>query len=84
MNDQRLISSFLEAQAAERGAAENTLLAYARDLGAVAEWLASAVAGVSLAPTTTGGRDVLLAWSVVVLLATLLTSDSKGLSRSDF
>ncbi|QFS83323.1 Tyrosine recombinase XerD [Roseivivax sp. THAF40] len=41
MNDQRLISSFLEAQAAERGAAENTLLAYARDLGAVAEWLAA-------------------------------------------
>ncbi len=33
------ISTFLEAQAAERGAARNTLLAYGRDLKDVAGWL---------------------------------------------
>lgn len=36
----RWISTFLEAQAAERDAATNTLLAYARDLEDFAEWLA--------------------------------------------
>ncbi len=39
--DHRHISSFLEAQAAELGAANNTLLAYGRDLQDVAEWLAT-------------------------------------------
>ena len=32
MEDAHRISSFLEAMRAERGAAENTILAYARDL----------------------------------------------------
>ncbi|WP_415920397.1 site-specific tyrosine recombinase XerD [Tateyamaria sp. SN6-1] len=36
----RWISTFLEAQAAELGAARNTLLAYGRDLKDVADWLA--------------------------------------------
>ncbi len=36
----RWISTFLEAQAAELGAARNTLLAYGRDLKDVAGWLA--------------------------------------------
>lgn len=39
-NDARAISAFLDAQAAESGAARNTLLAYGRDLRDVAGWLA--------------------------------------------
>ncbi|WP_372834379.1 site-specific tyrosine recombinase XerD [Puniceibacterium confluentis] len=39
MNDRHWISAFLEAQAAERGAAHNTQLAYARDLRDYADWL---------------------------------------------
>ena len=39
MTDAALIDAFLEAQAAERGAAENSLQAYARDLSDVSEWL---------------------------------------------
>jgi integrase/recombinase XerD len=35
----RWISTFLEAQAAELGAATNTLLAYGRDLKDFADWL---------------------------------------------
>ncbi|MDW4497714.1 site-specific tyrosine recombinase XerD [Sulfitobacter sp. D35] len=35
------ISAFLEAQAAELGAARNTLLAYGRDLRDVADWIAA-------------------------------------------
>lgn len=38
--DFRRISAFLDAQAAEAGAARNTLLAYGRDLRDFAEWLA--------------------------------------------
>ncbi|MGY3436709.1 MULTISPECIES: site-specific tyrosine recombinase XerD [unclassified Marinovum] len=38
--DDAHISAFLEAQAAELGAAHNTLLAYGRDLRDVAQWLA--------------------------------------------
>jgi integrase/recombinase XerD len=38
--DTRWISAFLEAQAAELGAAQNTLLAYGRDLKDVSAWLA--------------------------------------------
>lgn len=38
---ERLISRFLEAQAAEAGAARNTLLAYGRDLRSYADWLAA-------------------------------------------
>ncbi|MDA7430138.1 site-specific tyrosine recombinase XerD [Primorskyibacter aestuariivivens] len=39
-DDHRHISAFLDAQAAELGAAGNTLLAYGRDLRDVADWLA--------------------------------------------
>ncbi|MFD1880974.1 site-specific tyrosine recombinase XerD [Paracoccus pacificus] len=38
--DSRRISAFLDAQAAELGAARNTLLAYGRDLGDYRDWLA--------------------------------------------
>ncbi len=38
-SDRRLVESFLEALAAERGAAGNTLAAYGRDLGDFLEWL---------------------------------------------
>lgn len=39
MDGDRWISAFLDAQAAELGAAQNTLLAYGRDLKDVAAWL---------------------------------------------
>ena len=39
MSDARLIATFLEAQAAELDAAENTLLAYARDMQGFCDWL---------------------------------------------
>ncbi len=38
-DDHQWISTFLDAQAAELGAARNTLLAYGRDLKDVAQWL---------------------------------------------
>ena len=41
MTDARRIATFIEAQAAERGAASNTQLAYARDLGDFLKWCAS-------------------------------------------
>lgn len=40
MSDRHWIAAFLDAQAAERGAATNTQLAYARDLSDFTEWLA--------------------------------------------
>lgn len=40
LSDKHLISAFIDAQAAELGAATNTQLAYARDLGFFADWLA--------------------------------------------
>lgn len=40
MQDGRSISAFLDAQAAEAGAARNTLLAYGRDLNDLSGWLA--------------------------------------------
>jgi len=39
-DDERLVEAFLEMLAAERGAADNTLAAYRRDLEAFAGWLA--------------------------------------------
>lgn len=39
MDDRRWISTFIEAQAAEQGASQNTQLAYARDLRDAAEYL---------------------------------------------
>lgn len=41
MNDRQWISAFLDALAAELGAARNTLLAYGRDLQDFSKWLAS-------------------------------------------
>jgi integrase/recombinase XerD len=45
----RWISAFLEAQAAEAGAARNTLLAYGRDLQDAAEWLGAHKSGFETA-----------------------------------
>jgi integrase/recombinase XerD len=47
--DARWIAAFLDAQAAEQGAARNTLLAYGRDLGDAADWLARAGAALATA-----------------------------------
>lgn len=50
MSDLRAISAFLEAQAAEAGSAQNTLLAYGRDLRDLSGWLAArdlSLAGLS-------------------------------------
>ncbi|SDN32566.1 integrase/recombinase XerD [Lutimaribacter pacificus] len=47
MGDHHWISAFLEAAAAEQGAADNTRLAYGRDLRDFAEWLADAGRGFS-------------------------------------
>lgn len=47
--DYRHISAFLEAQAAELGAANNTLLAYGRDLRDAADWLADQKSGFETA-----------------------------------
>lgn len=47
--DARWISLFLEAQAAELGAARNTLLAYGRDLNAASDWLARRGSGFATA-----------------------------------
>ena len=48
-SDSRLVSSFLDSQAAELGAAQNTLLAYGRDLKAAAEWFATRGPGLGKA-----------------------------------
>ncbi len=55
----RLISSFLEARAAELGAAENTLLSYGRDLAQARDWLAGR--GLDFA---SAGRGDYEAWMV--------------------
>jgi integrase/recombinase XerD len=48
-SDRHRIEAFLEALAAERGAAGNTLAAYARDLGDFAAWLDGADASLACA-----------------------------------
>ncbi len=63
------ISGFLDAIAAENGAARNTLLAYGRDLSHAADWLADR--GESL---DTAGRDVIEDY--------LVSLDAEGLSRA--
>ncbi len=68
-DDLRLISTFLEARAAETGAAENTLLAYGRDLRAVADWAAHR--GRSF---LTLARDDIEAW--------LIGCEAEGLAAS--
>lgn len=50
----RWISAFLDAQAAERGAARNTLLAYGRDLSDFGGWLAAR----GLDPAAAGQDDI--------------------------
>ena len=65
----RWISAFLEAQAAELGAARNTLLAYGRDLKDVAEWLQRRGDGFA-----TASREHIEAY--------LVFCDAQGLSRA--
>lgn len=69
MADGRWISAFLEAQAAELGAAQNTLLAYGRDLKDVSAWL------------TGRGRDFKDATRADVE-AYLVHCDAQGFSRA--
>lgn len=63
------ISAFLEAQAAELGAATNTLLAYGRDLKDFAAWLDRRNAGFEAAD-----QDMIEAY--------LIDCDAQGLSRA--
>lgn len=67
--DLRRISAFLDAQAAESGAARNTLLAYGRDLRDFCEWMARA--GHSLQDVTRDGIEDYLSHC-----------DAQGLSRA--
>jgi integrase/recombinase XerD len=65
----RRISTFLEAQAAELGAARNTLLAYGRDLTDFGGWIAQA--GLTLESIDRGGIE-----------AYLLHCEAQGLAKS--
>ena len=67
-DSQRWIATFLEAQAAELGAATNTLLAYGRDLQDFAAWLA--------------GRGDMLTASQADVEAYLIYCDAQGLAKS--
>ncbi|MCA0870122.1 site-specific tyrosine recombinase XerD [Seohaeicola saemankumensis] len=67
--DHRWIASLLDAQAAELGAATNTLLAYGRDLKDFAEWLAGRGSGFAEA-----GRETVEAY--------LVWLDAQGLAKS--
>ncbi|GAB4261830.1 MAG: site-specific tyrosine recombinase XerD [Pararhodobacter sp.] len=67
--DARAIATFLEAIAAEKGAARNTLLAYGRDLGHAADWLAGR--GGALSAATAGDIE-----------AYLVSLDAEGMSRA--
>lgn len=69
MGGARWISAFLEAQAAEAGAATNTRLAYGRDLADFDRWLA----GRGLGFAEAGERDI---------EAYLVHCDAAGLSRA--
>ena len=67
--DGTAISAFLDAQAAEAGAARNTLLAYGRDLRDLSEWLAR--------------RDLSLAGLTREIVKDYLAfCDAQGLSRA--
>lgn len=68
-DEDRLISAFLEAQAAELGAARNTLLAYGRDLKDFGSWLVGRGTDFSRA-----GRDDIEAY--------LVACTADGLSRA--
>ncbi|MCB2110394.1 MAG: site-specific tyrosine recombinase XerD [Defluviimonas sp.] len=69
ITEDRWISAFLEAQAAELDAARNTLLAYGRDLKNFAAWLARRKSGFARA--TRGDVEAYLVWL-----------DAEGLSRA--
>ncbi|SFE08482.1 site-specific tyrosine recombinase XerD [Roseivivax sediminis] len=69
MSDAHWISAFLEAQAAERGAASNTQLAYGRDLKDFADWLDRRGSGFAEA-----GRDDVEAY--------LVHCDAQGFAKS--
>ncbi|MCT4609728.1 MAG: tyrosine recombinase [Pelagimonas sp.] len=69
MNSDRWVGTFLEAMAAERGAAANTLAAYERDLDAVTQWMADH--GCDYASAS---RDDIEAY--------LVFCDEQGLSRA--
>ncbi|MDB6181526.1 tyrosine recombinase [Paracoccus fistulariae] len=69
MRDDRAISAFLDAQAAEAGAARNTLLAYGRDLQDLSDWLSGR--GKALTDLT---RDLVEDY--------LTRCDAQGLSRA--
>ena len=69
MQDGRAIAAFLDAIAAENGAARNTLLAYGRDLSHAADWLAGR--GSSLAAAD---REMVESYLVAL--------DAEGLSRA--
>jgi len=66
---ERLISQFLDAQAAEAGAARNTLLAYGRDLRGYVDWLRARGLGAEQA----GQTDI---------EAYLAACDAEGLARA--
>ncbi len=68
-NDHLWISTFLEAQAAELGAANNTLLAYGRDLKDFANWTTRSNTGFASA-----SRDQIEGY--------LIDCDAQGLSRA--
>ncbi|WP_420002697.1 tyrosine recombinase [Arenibacterium sp. LLYu02] len=68
-DDHQWISTFLDAQAAELGAARNTLLAYGRDLKDVAHWLAHK--SLSFIKAQQGDVE-----------AYLISCDAEGLSRA--
>lgn len=69
MSDRHWIAAFLDAQAAERGAATNTQLAYARDLADFTDWLA----GRALSLTDAQRSDVEVY---------LIHCDAQGLAKS--
>ncbi len=69
MNDRYWISAFLAAQAAERGAARNTQLAYARDLSDFTDWLVRR--GSDLTSVVRGDIE-----------AYLVHSDAQGMSKA--
>lgn len=67
--DRRAISTFLDAIAAEKGSARNTLLAYGRDLNHAADWFTDHHTSLSEA-----ARDKIEAY--------LVSLDSEGLARA--
>ncbi|MCC5988285.1 MAG: tyrosine recombinase [Pararhodobacter sp.] len=67
--DRRAIGTFLDAIAAEQGAARNTLLAYGRDLRHAAEWMAGA--GGTLGAATRAQVE-----------AYLVSLDTEGMARA--